>query len=100
MEGICATNLAWTLLRASRWEEAADAADRGLVRLTSVGITEAVTAQILADPVLWPGAATTATQPCRASSSGCITPRIRSSSRSCLPSLSTKGHATAEARHP
>ena len=42
-----------------------------------------------ADPVLWPGAAT-ATQPCRASSSGCITPRIRSSSRSCLPSLSTK----------
>jgi hypothetical protein len=49
LEGICATNLAWTLLRASRWEEAADAADRGLVRLTSVGITEAVTAQILAE---------------------------------------------------
>jgi tetratricopeptide (TPR) repeat protein len=49
LEGICATNLAWTPLRASRWEEAADAADRGLVRLTSVGITEAVTAQILAE---------------------------------------------------
>ena len=30
LEGICATNLAWTPLRASRWEEAADAADRGL----------------------------------------------------------------------
>ena len=54
LEGICATNLAWALMRASRWTEALEAARRGKARLSSTGVREAATAasleEVLCDP--------------------------------------------------
>jgi tetratricopeptide (TPR) repeat protein len=47
LEGLCATNLAWALMRASRWTEAQAAAQRGIARLSSAGVPEAATATAL-----------------------------------------------------
>jgi tetratricopeptide (TPR) repeat protein len=53
LEGICAINLAWALLRASRWTEALDAARLASSRLSSTGVGEAAAAaaleEVLAD---------------------------------------------------
>jgi tetratricopeptide (TPR) repeat protein len=57
LEGMCATNLAWTLLRAGRRAEAVDAARLADDRLTSIGVREAGTARALAE--LAAGAAVT-----------------------------------------
>jgi hypothetical protein len=47
IEGICATNLAWTLLRGGRCADAAEAAQRGAEQLRSIGAPEAETAKAL-----------------------------------------------------
>ena len=47
LEGICATNLAWVLMRSSRWTEALAAAQRGTARLSTTGVREAATAAAL-----------------------------------------------------
>ena len=52
--GICATNLAWTLLRACRWEEALAAARQGAARLTSTGMDAADTPAVLAELISRP----------------------------------------------
>ena len=49
LEGICATNLAWALLRASHWDDALAAARLGAERLASIGSESADTPAILAD---------------------------------------------------
>lgn len=48
LEGICATNLAWTLLRAGRLDEAREAADRAADRLAANAVGAAATGQALA----------------------------------------------------
>jgi len=49
LEGISMTNLAWTMLRASRWPDALEAAERGATRLASNRVAAAVTGRTLAD---------------------------------------------------
>ena len=48
LEGICATNLAWALLRARRWDDALAASLSGAARLASIGSEAADTPAILA----------------------------------------------------
>jgi tetratricopeptide (TPR) repeat protein len=47
LEGTCATNLAWVLLRASRLDEAGQAAARGSARLASNGVAAESTGRAL-----------------------------------------------------
>lgn len=54
LEGICATNLAWALLRACRWDDALTAARQAAARLTSTGMDAADTPAILATLVSGP----------------------------------------------
>jgi tetratricopeptide (TPR) repeat protein len=56
LEGLCATNLAWALMRASRWTEAEVMAQRGIARLTSMGVPEVATATALERALAAPGA--------------------------------------------
>jgi tetratricopeptide (TPR) repeat protein len=60
LEGICATNLAWTHLRAGRWAEALSNARRGTARLTSTGVAEAATPDRLEVALTDPGLSTAA----------------------------------------
>jgi tetratricopeptide (TPR) repeat protein len=55
LEGLCATNLAWALMRASRWTEAQVMAQRGVARLTSSGVPEVATAAALERALAAPG---------------------------------------------
>ena len=56
LEGICATNLAWALLRVGRWDEARAAARSGAARLASIGAEAADTPAILAELISRPAA--------------------------------------------
>jgi hypothetical protein len=47
LEGMCLTNLAWGLARATRWDAAADAAAAGAQRLTAQGVRAAATAEAI-----------------------------------------------------
>ena len=48
IEGICATNLSWTLIRASKWTEAQETAQIAVVRLNATAVRAAQTPAALA----------------------------------------------------